>query len=132
MIWVDCILKAQSVPANKGNWKRMTLFYMTLLMGFNIALIMSILQLHILGYIFYDIKFRIFPGEKLNNALSFFTLYLALPLIINYIFVYRNNRYQKLLKKYKYYNGKLFLTYLIISMLSVLIYGVFFTPTLDH
>lgn len=130
MIWVDCILKAKSVPANKNNWKRVTLLYMSICMALNIACIMSILQLHVLGFVFYDIKFHLFPGEKLNNALSFFVLYFAIPVVVNYLFIFRNNRYEVLLSKYKYYNGKLFLTYSISSIIIWLIYGIFFTPTL--
>jgi hypothetical protein len=131
MIWADGIRKIQSVPKNKGKWKSYMMTYMTVAMSLNIGLIMSIIQLHIVGHVFYDIKFHIFSLEKLNNALSFFVLYMAVPLILNYLLIFRNNRYEKILGKYKYYNGGLFLVYSIGSIIAFFIYGIFFTPTVN-
>lgn len=108
----------------------MTMTFMSISMAFNIALVMSFIQLHILGYVFYDIKFDIFPGEKLDGALSFFILYLSVPIFINYIFIFRNNRYKKNISKYKYYNGNAFFIYFIASIVVFLIYSLFFTPTI--
>lgn len=132
MIWVDGIQKMQSVPANNGKWKEPMMLFMSMSMALNIGTIMSVIQLHLLGYVFYDIKFNILPGQKLDDALSFIILYLLIPLIINYLLIYRNNRYEALLQKYKYYSGKLCMTYFFSSLLIALIYGIFFTPTLDH
>src|SRR4051812_21502277 len=97
MIWVDCILKAQSIPSNQNNWKQYTMIFVSMAMALNIGMVLSILQLHIIGYVFYDIKFHIFPLEKLNNALSFFVLYLMIPILLNYFFIFKNNKYEKLL-----------------------------------
>lgn len=129
MIWTDCIFRAQSLPDNRENWKLYTMIFMSMAMALNIATILSTIQLHIVGHVFYDIKFHIFSLEKLNNALSFFVLYLAVPVVLNYLLIYRNSRYQKLLQKYKYYNGKLFFSYFAISIIVAVIYGIFFTPT---
>ncbi len=129
MIWVDGILKAKSIPANKDNWKSMTLISISMAMALNIATIMSIIQLRFVGYVFYDISFNIFPGEKLNNALSFFLLYFIVPLIINYLLIFRNSRYEKLINNYKHYDGKLFFVYFFGTLIITFIYGVFFTPT---
>lgn len=124
-IWVDCITRAQSIPANRDNWKFITMSSMTIAMALDIGLILSILQLHILGFIFFDIKFDIFPGEKLDNALSFLLLYFAIPLIFNYLFIFRNNRYEKLLKKYEHRNGKLFFIFFFGSLLINFLYMLF-------
>lgn len=129
MILVDGIKRMQSVPANKGTWKPQIMIFTSMAMALNIGMIMSIIQLHILGHTFYDIKFDIFPGEKLNNALSFFILYFLIPVVINYLCILRNNRYEKLLVKYKYYNGKLYMSYFFGSIIFSLIYGIFLTPT---
>ena len=122
-IWVDCITKATSIPANKDNWKFLTMAFMTIAMALDIALILSIVQLHIVGHIFYDIKFNIFPGEKLNNALSFLSLFFSIPLVLNYVLIFRNNRYEMLIKKYKSVNGKLFSIFFFGSMLASVIYS---------
>jgi hypothetical protein len=131
MAWIDDIKKMQSVAINRGQWKSQMMVYMSMAMALNIGVVMSILQLHVLGYVFYDIKFNIFPGEKLNNALSFFLLYLIVPVVLNYLLIYRNNKYEKLLLTYKYYNGKLVIIYFFGTLLITLIYGIFFTPTVN-
>jgi len=84
-------------------------------MAFNLALVMAILQRNIIRRSFYDIHFTVFSQEKLNQFLSFFVLYLLIPLLLNYILIFRGNRYERLIVKYKSYNGKLCAIYLIVS-----------------
>lgn len=119
-IWTDCIVKASSIPANKQNWKRMTMVFMTMCMTLNFVLFMTILQKHILGNYFYDINFDILP-EGVENILSFSILFIVPMLILNYWLIFRNDRYKKLIAKYRYHNGKLFLAYFLISMFLPLI-----------
>ncbi len=124
-IWVDCITKMQSIPANRDSWKFMSLSYMTIAMALDIGLILSVIQLHIVGSIFYDIKFDIFPGEKLDNALSFLTLYFAIPLSFNYLLIFRNNRYEMLIRKYESNNGKSVSIFFFGSLLINFLYMLF-------
>jgi len=129
-IWVDCILKAQSIPANKRNWKHFTMAFMTTAMAINLAIIMSILQRNILGKYFYHFEVDFFPGTKLDALISGFTLFGLPMLLLNYFLIFRNNRYEELLKKYKSYNGKLFFIYffasLAIPLLFLIISQVFY------
>lgn len=114
-IWVDCILKAQSIPANKNNWKRFTYGFMTITMAINFACIMSLFQKTI-GVYFYHFEVDVFPGTNLDALVSGFTLFVLPMLLLNYFLIFRNRRYEELLKKYKSYNGKLFFTYFFISL----------------
>ncbi len=115
-IWVDCILRAKSMPANKNNWKRFTLAFMTTAMAINFAIIMSILQRNILGKYFYHFEVDFLPGTKLDALISGFSLFGLPMLLLNYFLIFRNNRYEELLKKYKSHNGKLFFAYFFISL----------------
>lgn len=115
-IWVDCIKRLQSIPANKKSWKRLTMAFMTSAMAINFMIIMAILQRNVLGYSFYDIKVDVFPGTKLDALISGLTLYWLPMTLINYFLIFRNNRYEELLKKYKSYNGKLFFIYFFTSL----------------
>lgn len=115
-IWVDCIMKARSIPANKNNWKSFTMIFMSMAMAINFALVMAILQRNILGFSFYDIKVDIFPGTSIDAFIGFFVLYLLPILLINYLLIFRNKRYERLLTKYKSYNGKLFVSYFLTSL----------------
>ena len=114
-IWVDGITKLRSRPENKGVWKFYAMVFISMAMAINLALIMSILQRNILKHAFYDIQFSIFSQRKLNQLVSFFVLYLLIPLLINYLLIFRNNRYEKLIPRYRTYNGKLCATYLVSS-----------------
>ncbi|SRR6185312_7078478 len=114
-IWVDGLTKLRSIPGNKGMWKFYAMVFISMAMAINLALFMSILQRNILGYSFYDIHLYIFKTDKLNSLFSFFVLFLAAPLLINYLLIFRNKRYETLINKYKSYNGKLCITYLLIS-----------------
>ena len=120
-IWVDCIIKARSIPANKNNWKRFTMIFMAMAMALNFILFMAILQRKFLGISFYHLKVDILPGTKLDAFISFFVLFLLPMLLINYFLIFRNNRYEILLEKYKSYNGKLFISYFLASLILPLL-----------
>ncbi len=113
-IWVDGIVKMRSIPANKDMWKFYSLILISLAMAINIALFMSILQRNILHKYFYDIKFTFFKN-KLDDFLSFFVLFMLVPIILNYFLIFRNKRYEQLILKYNSYNGRLCISYILIS-----------------
>ena len=120
-IWIDCIQRALSIPANKGNWKRYTMIFMSMSMALNFMVFIAILQREILDVSFYHLSLDIFPGRKLDAFMSFFILFLSPMLLINYFLIFRNNRYEILIKKYKTYNGKLFISYFLASLILPLL-----------
>lgn len=123
-IWVDLITKATSIPENKDRWKLFSMIFMSISMMLNVMLGMTILQKHLLGKYFYHIEFSFFP-KYLNNVVSGLLLF-ALPcVLINYFLIFFNDRYKKLVQKYPYYQGKLFMAYFSVSMFLplVLLFG---------
>jgi hypothetical protein len=127
-IWVDCIKRARLQPANKQNWKVMSMIFMTIAMAFNFVFIMTILERHVFEHYFYKLDFSFLP-LRINNILSYLILFILPCGIINYLLIFRNNRYEKLLKRYPYYNGKLALTYFTVSMMVpvlLLWFGIIF------
>lgn len=119
-IWVDLIIRARSRPANKQNWPRGTMFFMSISMAFNLLLLMVVLQQYVLGYFLYSINLNYLP-RQLDYLFNFIILFFMPCIAVNYFFIFRNRRYDKLLKKYPYYNGKLFGTYFVSSMLVPII-----------
>ncbi len=116
-IWADGLLKLRSRPQNSGLWKFYAMIYMSMAMAFNIIVIMVILQRHVLHTNFYYLKFDVFPGTKLDAFAKFFILFLLPPLFLNYMLIFRGERYEKIIRSgYKYYNGKLFAGYFVTSL----------------
>jgi hypothetical protein len=123
-IWVDCIKRGKSQPANKQNWAAVSMILMTISMAFNLALIMIVLQQYAFGYFFYTINMDFLP-RQVNYLFNFIILFVAPCVGLNYVLIFRNKRYEKLLNKYPYYNGKLFVIYLAISLfVPVILLGI--------
>jgi hypothetical protein len=128
LIWVDCITKARSTPGNEMRWPFLTMIMMSTAMIFNLAFSLSVLQ----TYFLQDYSTKIdFPELSTwgDNAVSFAIVFVLPCFAINYLFIFRNARYEKLLKKYPYNGGNLFLTYFLLSVfvpVAVVLIGAFF------
>jgi hypothetical protein len=92
----------------------MTLAFMTFVMASDLFFIIIYLE-SLFGYYFYDIKIPIIP-QKIGDPISFVILYVGPPLLLNYMLIFRNQRYKKLIKKYKYHEGKLGITFLLLAL----------------
>lgn len=115
-IWVDCIVRAKQQPSNKNSWAAGSMIFISLSMVFNLLLLMAVLERHILKYSFY--RFNI-PGLPLyaNNVAIYLCLYILPCVVLNYVLIFRKDKYKELIKRYPYYNGKLFVAYFLTSML---------------
>ncbi len=123
-IWVDCILKAQSKPENKNNWKLFTIVFMSISMALNIVFILFVFSdLGITEKIFV-IPIDVFPGTKVDAFYSFFISYLLPFLTLNYFLIFYKEKYKQLMLKYKYNNGKLFVTYFLSSIVILPLYFI--------
>jgi hypothetical protein len=114
-IWVDCIKRAKSQPANKKNWPLGTILSMSIAMAFNLALIMILLE-YLSGHFFYTINMNFLP-RQVGYLFNFIILFFLPCLMLNYFLIFQNKHYLELLKKYPYYKGKLFFGYFLLSML---------------
>jgi len=114
-IWVDFIIRLRSREANKNNWQLTSILAMSIAMAFNFILLMAILQRQVFGYYFYEINISFLSGHE-NYILTMLILYVLPCVFINYLLIFRGKRFEKLLKKYPYHNGKLFVTYFSISL----------------
>ena len=129
-IWVDCITRLRSIEANKDNWQTIGIVSMSTAMTFNFVLLMVIIQKNILDYYFYEINIPVLSGFQ-NYILTILILYFLPCVIINYLLIFRNKRYEKLLKKYPYSNGKFIVAYILISMflpIVLLLIAMFLLP----
>jgi hypothetical protein len=99
----------------KHSWQEKSLTAMSLAMTLNFALIAAIIQRHVLGKQFLQIRFPQIP-LYLSNVLSFVILFVVPSLLLNYLFIFHNTRYEKLIVRYPNYNGGFFTTYFLLSL----------------
>lgn len=115
-IWVDFIKRIQLQPAAvRQDWGIRAMGAMTTAMVFNLILVMTVLEKFVFKKYFYKIEFAFLP-QRLNNVLTSLILFILPCFLLNYFLIFRNKRYKKLLKRYPYYKGKLFLWYFLVSL----------------
>ena len=118
-IWVDVIVKIRKNPLRKEDWKLMVQIYMA--MALNLMFLFAILQKNILHFSFYDIEINLFSSKILNDLISGFILFFLPPLLINYLLVFKNEKYLMLIEKYKSQNINYFFGYFFSSLFLPLI-----------
>lgn len=108
-IWVDAIVWEKATNGQRRNWKVFTLIPISLCQGLNLGTICFWFHLPI----FIDLH-RIYNGP-LSGFLSY-SISLLIPFIIlNYFIIIYKQRYESLIEKYKYHNGKFYLWYFLFS-----------------
>ena len=115
-LWVDIILNFKRKNNSSPKWKIYPIIFMNMAMALNLAFIIAIIQRNIIGINFYHFEVDIFPGKNLDAFITFFVLFLLPNLILNYFLIFRNNRYEMLVIKYKYHEGILFNRYFIATL----------------
>ncbi|HLW63314.1 MAG TPA: hypothetical protein VKY33_07930 [Flavobacterium sp.] len=124
-IWVDAIVKIRSNPLRNEDWKWLIQALMAAAMGVKLMFFIAIFERYVLEVEFYNIGFN-FPilDSFIKGALLFFVP----PFLLNYLLIFRKDKYELLLKRYSSHNGKLFLAYFFASILlplSILITAFF-------
>lgn len=115
-IWTDCIKQIKSVPRSKDGWKFYSLTVMSLLMGINWMFLSMFILSSSWGKEFeYSVDIGIF-GKTIGILLEGFILFMLPMLVLNYLLVFRNDRYLTFIDKYDFQNGKWFRKYLLLSL----------------
>ena len=120
-IWVDAIVYERTKHGHLRNWKPYTLIPISVLQGVNLLTVFFWLStINVKIDIFVDLN--IFPGKMIDVFLSgFLTLFLPF-ILLNYALIFRGKKYDTLIEKYGYRNGKLYLLYFLTTV------GVFILP----
>jgi hypothetical protein len=126
LIWADAILSFKKYHPNK-EWKSKLFIYITWIHALNFWII--ILWIKYFNFIVIP-KFSIdiFPGKLLDGFITF-TIEFALPFgILNYFLIFYNNRYEKIIQKYKGNKYRYALVYsftiAILAFVSAILYGI--------
>lgn len=123
-IWVDAITQERSKKGDNGSWKAFTIIPISLLMGVNLLTLIFILRLLTHGSVPIVVPLDIFRYRAVNTFIAgAFTFFIPF-LVLNYLLVFYNERYQKLQNLYRSNEGKSYRNYFFISV------GVIVVPLL--
>lgn len=113
-IWADAIKTTQKKDSKQ--WKVATLVPMSILHGVNLLAVLFFLRV-VLGRnwpLFVPVK--IFNDVILNDAVSVVLTFIIPFMILNYLLVFSNDRYQRIIHSYKGRNGRLYRLYILVSL----------------
>jgi len=126
MIWVDAIQSIRKHHPNKKNWKKEIFIFITTMHAFNLWIIF--LWLKYFGINIPLIDLDLFPGNMIDSVLNF-AIEFALPFsLLNYLLIFNNNRYEKIVEKYKNqkirYGSIYSISMVLGAFFSAILYGI--------
>ncbi len=127
LLWVDAIINSSKYKANKHN-DILNVFYLITVSN-TLNLYTICLWLKLFNIVNYNLNFDFFPDNLIFNTAAFLIQF-ALPFIlINFLLILRNKRYEKIIIKYPKNKGGNFAFFYIISsalisFVSVILYGL--------
>ena len=115
-IWADAIALEKANKERRDSWKLFTIIPMSVLQGINLFTLLVLIRA--LSQKRYPIVFPmdVFKGRGYNSVLSIILTYFLPFVIINYLLIFYNNRYEKLINKFGDRKGKLYKTYALVSI----------------
>lgn len=120
-IWSDAINYERIKNGGETHWKAFTFTYMTAFMSLNLITFLSLIQSITkfdIGILLMNKILLLVDNEAFSNLIWFFTIAVIPSSLINYIFVFYNQRYKNILEDYKFKQGKLLLIYFILTVIS--------------
>ena len=121
-IWVDAIVAQKEKKSSAAGWKLSTIVQMSALQGVNLFTFLLWMKVLINHNLLLFFPVNIFNERSLNGFISvLITLFIPF-VILNYLLIFTNNRYEMLIMKYDNQGGKLFKKYALISL------GILFVP----
>ena len=126
LIWADSIQSIRKNQPNKKDWKILIFLIITIMHSFNLWIIVIWLKYFGVDIPLIDLNFS--PSHMIDSSLSFAINFASPFILLNYLLIFRNNRYIKIVEKYKDLKIKYGLYYclsmLIGAFLSAVLYGI--------
>lgn len=115
-IWADALIQARSKKGQENGWQLMLITAMSVLQGINFLAVLLLLRLISGGQYLILFPVHIFDISGFNTGVSVLITYFLPFVIINYLLVFYNNRYEKIAETYGDGHGKLYRQYALISL----------------
>jgi hypothetical protein len=115
-IWADAIAVTKASKTEGKSWKAFTLIPISVLMGTN--LLTLLLWIRVLSHKEFLVIFPvgIFKVIPLDIFISVIITYFLPFVILNYLLIFNNERYNELIKIYKAHSGKIYLWYIALTL----------------
>ena len=115
-IWVDAIVVQKNSKSESGSWKLLTIIPISVLQGLNLLTFLFIVRWLSNGGTPIVLSLNIFSFKAINTFLGGALIFFVPFVILNYLLVFNNNRYQNLLRIYTDSKGRLYRNYALITV----------------
>ena len=115
-LWVDAIVSEKTKKDRQSSWKAVTIVPISIIMGVNIFTLLYCTNV-LTHYELPLILVISFSRDMLINIFLSAILMFFIPfLLLNYLVIFYNSRYESLVKTYKTNNGKWYRNYYLMSI----------------
>ena len=125
LIWSDAIQSIKKHHPNMKSWKKEIFIFITTMYALNIWIIF--LWLKYFGINIPLIDLDLFPGNMIDSILNFVIEFALMIGLLNYFLVFHNNRYEKIIEKYKNlkirYGSIYSISMILGAFISAILYG---------
>jgi hypothetical protein len=121
-IWTDAITVTKASKAEGKNWKIFTIIPISVLQGINLVTILIWIRAFSHRKFTVILPVGLFNVKPADTLISIVLTFFLPFLILNYLLVFTNERYNMLLKTYNGRNGKLYFWYIALT------FGIFAGP----
>lgn len=126
IFWSDAIQRIRKFHPQKKNWKLSIYILNSWIHALNFFIIALWLKyFHLLKIKLPEIK--IFPGETINEFISFALVFVIPFLILNYFLIFYKDRYKKIIEKYYIEGGNYAFPYTLTIVLGAFISAILYS-----
>lgn len=123
-IWVDAITQEKAKKREDGKyWKAFTIIPMSLVQGVNLLTLLFIFRFFTDIPILFTLDLT--RDKAINGFIAGLLVFFIPFVLLNYLLIFYNNRYNKLMNLYPSRNNKLYRNYVLISLGIIVIPFVF-------
>ena len=115
-IWAVAIKYHKAQQGDEISWKPFAIISISTLQGINLFALLLLLRLLSGGRFLILFPMHIFNISGINTMCSILLSFFAPFILINYLLIFYNNKYQEVLKNYGDTNSKLYRNYALISV----------------
>lgn len=120
-IWADAIVSQKEERGEHTSWKLYTMVPMSVLQGINLFTIFYWLRLIVNRGLLLMMPVDIFSARPLNGFISVIITFFIPFILLNYLLIFNNNKYKKLIENYNSEGGKLYRKYALSSIALAII-----------